>query len=77
MIDIQNLLEQVFLTPDVYNIELKEKKVYLVKNKISSIHIGDLDFDVPFFTISQLKIKSWRLERNSDNRLSLAVNLVI
>lgn len=77
MLDIQNLLEQVFLTPDVYNIELKGTKVYLVQNTISPIHIGDLDFDVPFFTISLLKIKSWRLERDSDNRLSLALNLVI
>ena len=77
MFKIQNLLEEVYLTPAKFNFEHKEGKVYLLQNNRQPIHVGDLSYDIPIVAISSIKIKSWRLERNPNDSLSLTVNLVI
>jgi len=77
MVNIKNLLEQVYLNPEKFNFELKGTMVYLVQKQSLPIHIGDLDVDIPRVVVPLLRIKSWRLDKNSDNVLSLAVNLII
>ena len=77
MLDIQNLLEEVYGAPEMFKFEHKGRKVYLIQNAKQPINVGDLSYDIPIVAISSVKIKSWRLERNPNDSLSLTVNLVI
>jgi hypothetical protein len=41
------------------------------------IPIGELNTDIPSVALKLLKIKSWRVDKNLGDNLSLALNLII
>ena len=77
MSEIQALLHQVMLSPETFDFILKGRNIYLITDKRELIMVGFLNSDIPAVTIPLLKIKSWRLQNNQNEELSLYLNLTI
>jgi hypothetical protein len=77
--NIQCLLEQVYSNPEQYlnSFELEGRKVNMVLKGALPIPIGELNTDIPSVALKLLKIKSWRVDKNLEDTLSLALNLII
>ena len=77
-LEIQPVLERVYLSPDKFNFDLKENQVYLSRTGTEPFKIGEIETgDIPAVLWGNLKIKSWRLKKSEKEGISLSLKLII
>jgi len=75
----QILLQPIYQNPEYYIncFALDGRCVNLINDNARPIPIGELNTDVPSVALKFIKIKSWRVDKDSKDILSLALNLII
>jgi hypothetical protein len=76
--DLQSVLERVYLTPDKFTFDLKGNQVYLSRTGTEPFRVGEIETgEIPAVHWSNLKIKSWRLNKSEKEGISLSLKLII
>jgi len=76
--EIQPILERVYLAPDKFTFDLKGNQVYLSRVGTVPFIIGEVETgEIPAVHWSNLKIKSWRLNKSEKEGISLSLKLII